>query len=489
MRKRPVLALAIAVALVAGCSGTPPEATPDVTFDQPLAVPPLAESRVEDGTRVFRLTAQEGSAELVPGVRSETWGFNGSYLGPTLRAERGEKVAVEVTNDLERTTTVHWHGMHLPAEMDGGPHQMVEPGGTWRPTWTIDQPAATLWYHPHPHGETEEHVYRGLAGLFIIDDGEDVAAGLPHEYGVDDVPVVVQDKRIAEDGSLVFDDSGNEIGTLGRTLLANGTAGAVHEVSTERVRLRLLNGSTARTYDFVLDDGRDVQLVGTDGGLLAAPVATDHVRLSPGERAEIVVTMEPGTQTMLRSTSPDLGNVVAARAFGGTDEFDVLLLRAADRLVPSPEVAPTLTRLPAVSDADADVTRSFVLEDRSINGRTMDMDRIDETVTVGATEVWEVTSRNPFPHNFHVHDVQFRVLSVDGAPPPPELAGRKDTIYLEPRRQYRLLLTFEDFTDPDVPYMFHCHLLLHEDEGMMGQFVVVEPGDQAGRPPSAGHSH
>jgi len=150
-------------------------------------------------------------------------------------------------------------------------------------------------------------------------------------------------------------------------------------------------------------------------------------------------------------------------------------------------VTATLTDLPAVSAAEPEVTRGFVLEDRSINGKTMDMGRIDETVTVDTTEVWEVTSRNPFPHNFHVHDVQFRLLSIDGAPPP-ELAGLKDTIYLEPRRHYRLLLTFEDYTDPKYPYMFHCHLLLHEDEGMMGQFAVVEPGQEAGLPPS-GHDH
>ncbi len=129
------------------------------------------------------------------------------------------------------------------------------------------------------------------------------------------------------------------------------------------------------------------------------------------------------------------------------------------------------------------MTREFELDDRRINGRTMDMGRIDETATVDATEVWEVRSIVPMPHSFHVHDVQFRVLTVDGDPPPPELAGPKDTVYLEPNRTYRLLMRFEDYTDPDVPYMFHCHMLLHEDEGMMGQFVVVEPGQDAGTVP------
>ncbi|HWU11418.1 MAG TPA: multicopper oxidase domain-containing protein, partial [Streptomyces sp.] len=215
----------------AACSAAPPEADVEVTFERPLAIPPLADSRVQaDGTRVFQLTADEGTTEFLEGTETATWGFNGSYLGPTLRAERGERVAVEVTNDLDEPTTVHWHGMHLPAAMDGGPHQMIEPGDTWRPYWTIDQPAATLWYHPHPHGETEKHVYRGLAGMFLLDDGTDVAAGLPHDYGVDDIPVIVQDKRFSEAGELTLDDSGNEIGTLGGTVMANGTIGAVQEV-------------------------------------------------------------------------------------------------------------------------------------------------------------------------------------------------------------------------------------------------------------------
>jgi hypothetical protein len=128
----------------------------------------------------------------------------------------------------------------------------------------------------------------------------------------------------------------------------------------------------------------------------------------------------------------------------------------------------------------------------------MDPGRIDEVVEVGTTEIWEVRSLDAFPHNFHVHDVQFQVVSIDGTPPPPELAGRKDTIYLEPRRRYRLIMRFEDFTDPAAPYMFHCHLLLHEDEGLMGQFLVVDDDDghdahgrtsDAGRPGHADARH
>ncbi|GAB6937954.1 multicopper oxidase domain-containing protein [Isoptericola variabilis] len=488
MLRAAVLA-AVVPLLAAGCGAIPGSVTSvdEPEFDRALPIPPLAESEVVDGVRTFSLTAQEGTTELLPGVDTPTWGYDGPYLGPTLRAERGERVAVDVTNDLPETTSVHWHGMHLPAAMDGGPHQAVEPGATWRPTWTIDQPAATLWYHPHPHGETEKHVYRGLAGLFLLDDDASRAADLPQEYGVDDVPVVVQDKVLDDDGRLVLKDDGGEPGTLGSTVVTNGVAGAYQRVTTERVRLRLLNGSTARTYSLGFAD-RGMDLVATDGGLLDAPVRLDRVRLAPGERAEVVVAMRPGETTRLHSSEADLGGVAAPFAMGGNDAFDVLELRAADELAPSPEPAWAPSEHAAgdaLHEEDATVTRTFDLDERTINGERMDAGRIDEVATVGSTEVWEVRNTIPMPHSFHVHDVQFRVLTVDGEAPPPELAGPKDTVYLEPRRTYRLLMRFEDYTDDVLPYMYHCHMLLHEDEGMMGQLLVVEPGSDARPGPSA----
>src|SRR5690606_28881217 len=221
----------------------------------------------EDGTRVFQLTAQAGSTSFRDGVETETWGFNGDFLGPTLRARRGEQVAVEVTNTLGESTSVHWHGMHLPPEMDGGPHQEVEAGGTWRPTWLVDQPAATLWYHPHPHGRTEKHVYLGMSGMFILDDDGADAAGLPAEYGVDDIPVSGQDPAFTAGGQLALaQENGVPSGGKGEVLMVSGAIGAVQEVATERVRLRLLNGSPLRSYNFGFDDDRSFQLVASDGG-------------------------------------------------------------------------------------------------------------------------------------------------------------------------------------------------------------------------------
>ncbi|MEE6282283.1 multicopper oxidase family protein [Georgenia sp. MJ170] len=468
----------------------PVEPPTEEGFTEPLAIPPLADSRVdEDGTRVFELTAQEGTMSFHPGEETSTWGFNGDFLGPTLRARQGEQVAVEFTNAIDETTSVHWHGMHLPPEMDGGPHQEVEPGGTWRPTWLIDQPAATLWYHPHPHGLTEKHVYRGLSGMFILDDATSDASGLPQEYGVDDIPLIVQDKDFDEDGELTL-VSPLPSGVMGKTIMVNGTVGAVQEVTTERVRLRLLNGSTLRSYNFGFDDNRSFQLVATDGGLLEEPHETNRIQLTPAERAEIVVELEPGEDIMLRSYPQRLGVIADPEGYGTLQTRDILRLQAADELAPSTEIAEQLSDYERLSEADATVTRHFEMENLRLNGQLMDMSRIDEVVTVGTTEIWEITNLDSIPHNFHIHDVQFEVLSIDGAAPPPELAGRKDTIYTEPQREYRLIMRFENYTSAEFPYMYHCHLLRHEDFGLMGQFLVLEPGAEPPTDlPDTGHHH
>jgi suppressor of ftsI len=456
----------------------------EVDFTNRLPVPPLADWTVDDaGRRVFDLRLQAGRTDFGRGgPGADTWGVSGEYLGPTLRAERGEQVAVRVTNDLGEATTLHWHGMHLPAVMDGGPHQMIAPGDTWEPRWRIDQPAATLWYHPHLHGETAQHVYRGLAGLFLIDD-PDGPASLPDEYGVDDLPVIVQDKSFSDDGQLDSDDRPfSPTGFLGETIVVNGAVAPYAEVTTERVRLRLLNGSNARIYNFGLvgSDGeeRGMHLVGTDGGLLSAPAAVDRVMLSPGERAEVVVSMTPGETMMLRSLPADLGaDFWNERFSGGDDTLDMLQLRAADDLDPSPQLPDRLAPAPDLRANDATVTRSFRLGGTNINGRDMDMNRIDQVVRVGDTEVWEARNAGGTPHNFHVHGVQFQVIDVDGDPPPPQLSGWKDTVYVAPDSIVRLIMRFDAYPDPDNPFMFHCHLLRHEDQGMMGQFLVVERGD------------
>jgi FtsP/CotA-like multicopper oxidase with cupredoxin domain len=473
--------LAVLLATTAGCGLGGGSSILPAEVSQPLPIPPLAPSTVDEaGRRVFSLDLEQGSHDFGAGEVPGTWGANGSgYLGPTLRAEVGEQVVVAVTNGADESTTLHWHGMHLPAQMDGGPHQMVDPGQTWSPTWTVDQPAGTLWYHPHPHGRTAEQVYRGLAGLFYLDDPGNAPA-LPDSYGVDDIPVIVQDKSFTSDGRLDFGTGASTaVGFIGDRLVVNGALGAYLDVTTQAVRLRLLNASTGRVYRFALSNGRPFDVIGSDGGLLAAPVRTTEVQLSPAERAEIVVSMTAGETTRLVSRPPELGARLSGTELFGREPFDVLELRAADRLRPSPPVPDRLADVPAADRGDAKATREFVLGGRTINKRQLDMQRIDESVPLGQAEVWRVTNPTSLPHNFHVHDGQFRVLSLDGAPPPEERAGWKDTVYVAPTTTAEILVRFDVHHDPAWPYMYHCHLMIHEDQGMMGQFVVLAPGETA----------
>ncbi|GAA3965581.1 multicopper oxidase domain-containing protein [Gordonia caeni] len=460
-----------------------------VAFDRELAIPDLAESRVEDGVRVFDLTMQEGRSDLGRGPDTPTWGINGAHLAPTLRAARGERVRVRVTNRLGEASTLHWHGMHVPARMDGGPHQMIDPGDTWTPDWRIDQPAASLWYHPHPHGQTARHVYRGLAGMFLIDDDAESALDLPRDYGIDDLPMIVQDRKFHGDGTL---DASTSLfqseGIIGDTVLVNGTPGPYVDVTTRTVRLRLLNGSNTRPYHFEFDDHREFAVIGTDGGLLPAPVSVRSLPLSPGERAEVVVAFRPGERVRLQSTPTPGGS----RFAGGDDHLEIAEFRAAHHLGGVATVPDRLVAVPPIPEAAATVTRSFALGGTSINGKAMDMARIDEVITAGATEIWTVANSGDGVHNFHIHDVRFQVLDIDGGAPPPHLRGWKDTVWVPRDSTLRLIMRFGHHTDTEVPYMFHCHLLRHEDEGMMGQFLVVPPGsstDAADYSAHTGHEH
>ena len=456
----------------------------ELSFGNELHVPPELEPAVdEDGRKRFDLTMQEGTSEFLPGQETGTWGVNGAYLGPTMRLERGDDVAMDVTNDLPETSTLHWHGMRVPAAMDGGPHQEIEPGEEWAAEWTVDQPAASLWYHPHLHGATAEHVYRGVAGMIIVED-DDVTEGLPADYGVDDVPLVVQDRAFRSDGELDLNATGPlwtqaTYGLMGDEILVNGTHDPYFEVEGERVRFRVLNGSNTRSMNFGLDDDRAFQLVGTDTGLLDVPVDLDRIRLSPGERAEIVVDFAPGDDVVLRSYAPkQAGSFAEDRLSGSDDEFDILRLTAAEELEPSDPVPAELATTPEITAPEGATERVFSLEGTAhINGDSMDMSRVDEVVPAGTTEIW--TIENPsVVHNFHIHDVAFRVLDIDGAEPPPELRGRKDTVYVAPQTSVRIAVEFGEHVDPETPYMYHCHLLEHEDQGMMGQFLVVEPGTE-----------
>lgn len=461
-----------------------------VVAENRLVIPPLLAPRLENGEKVFNLTVQQGSSEFFPGTRTASLGFNGAYLGPTLRARTGDAVRINITNSLSETTTVHWHGMHLPAAMDGGPHQLIEPGAIWQPHWTITNQAATLWYHPHQMGQTGEQVYHGLAGLFLIDDANGDALNLPHTYGVDDIPLVVQDRKFDASGQFVYQQTGANAnlpapaGMLGDTILVNGTRAPYLDVPQQLIRLRLVNGSDGRRYDFGFADRRGFSQIATDGGLLDAPVARTDLLLGPGERAEILVDLKDATGPLTLISYPidDHKNVFlsgASAIFGKDDEhqqFQILELRpqagtgtGATRAIP-----PVLNHIQRLSAPDAAQTRRFALDSWTINNKAMDHTRVDAVVKKGDTEIWEIQNQSPFYHPFHIHGVQFLVLDRNQVTAPAYEQGWKDTVIVRPAETVRVIMQFNDYADPHLPYMFHCHILEHEDKGMMGQFVVVD---------------
>ena len=464
----------------------------DVTAANPLNIPPLLEPTLHNGEKVFDLTAQQGSMEFYPGKRTETLGFNGNYLGPTIRAHRGDKVRMNVTNDLSQTTTVHWHGMHLPAAMDGGPHQTIAPGATWQPYWTITNEAATLWYHPHQMGVTGEHVYRGMAGLFIIDDDNSDSLALPKGYGVDDIPLVVQDRQFDASGQFVYRKGGGAFGApqpagmTGDTILVNGTLAPYLEAPRTLVRLRILNGSNGRRYNFGFSDSRPFYQIASDGGLLDAPVERTRMLLGVGERAEILVDLSGDDKPVTLMSYPVEQTVsgIGRTFFGEGDEnqqFTILEIRpqpAAARIASTTTMPKTLNHITLLAESEAVNTRLFRLDLKTINGQAMDDTRVDAVVKTGTTEIWEVRNESPFYHPFHAHGVQFQVLDRQHfgrpTPAPAYEQGWKDTVVVLPAETVRLIMRFGDYSDPNTPYMFHCHILEHEDMGMMGQFVVVD---------------
>ena len=465
-------AAAATASAAAACSDQPTPLGADAEA-RPLRIPPLEQGTLEGNVRRFELTAQEGEFEMIPGTMTKTWGFNGPYQGPTLYMRRGEKIEMTVRNELPEPTVVHWHGMHLPAAADGGPALMFPPGESWSPSWTVDQPAATCWYHPHPHQASAVHAYRGLAGGIVLDDDSSFA-GLPTEYGVDDIPVIITDANFTEDGQL---DEKN--GWVGSTVLVNGMTKPRFEASTRRLRLRVLNGATMRFHHLSL--GVPFTVVATDQGYLEAPVEADAILLSAGERVEIVVDLTPGKNLMLRSDGvPDLGGLPdrdTAETFGLTDKFDLLEIAAPPETAPEPEaLAEGFVAFDVPASASKE--REFRMKDMEINGKTMDMARVDEVVDHKGPEIWHVTNDNDdMMHNFHVHNARFAVIGVDNG----DLeftTGWHDTITVPPLATVHLMVEIGYYPDPTLAYMYHCHMLNHEDKGMMGQFVVVEPGQQ-----------
>ena len=222
--------------------------------ENPLRIPTAEQGSLAGNTRSFQLELRQGSSVFLPDTTTATLGINGDYLGPTLRFRRNEQVSLQITNQIGEPSTLHWHGFHIPTTEDGGPHQVIENSDTWNPQFTVVQFAGTFWYHSHMLNTAGEQVYRGLAGMIIVDDDEQQLE-LPSSYGIDDIPLVVQDRRFNSDGSFSYMNQYEDLvmGMHGESILVNGTYQPYFNPSTRLVRFRILNAANARTFNFAFE--------------------------------------------------------------------------------------------------------------------------------------------------------------------------------------------------------------------------------------------
>ncbi len=441
---------------------------------------------------VFSLTVHPDSVQFKPGLITQTFGINSSkYLGPTLIMRKGDSVSLTVDNQIGDTTTMHWHGLHVAPKNDGGPFSMIMNGMSWNPQFVVRNNAATYWYHPHMMGKTAAQAIKGDAGLIIVRDNDEAALNLPRTYGVDDFPIIVQSFEL---------DTFNQFmpkGMVDSIVLVNGTDTPYVSMPAQIVRMRMLNASGERTFNFGFTANKSFQVIATDAGLLTAPASTTRIRLSPGERAEILLDLNGmmGNTIYLMSYASELPIGIQGgptmpmppwsppmnSPLNGID-FNILQINVvAPTASPVTTVPATLVTDVPYSTSSANTNRYILMSADSVmvmdgpfyfNGNSYDMDRIDYRIPLNNTEIWTLKDSTMVAHPFHLHDTHFYILDRNGVPPSPTEAGRKDVLLIQSNEVVRFIAKFEDFADTSTPYMYHCHILMHEDDGMMGQFKV-----------------
>ena len=437
-------------------------------------LPRLANRSVETGRFEATLTAGPGTMQFAKGLDTPILSYNGESPGPLIEATEGDRVKILFSNRIrDEESTLHWHGMPVPADQDGNPMDPVAAGADR--TYAFDLPegsAGSYWYHPHPHGKTAQQVYRGLAGAFVVKPKVDP---VPAEYG--DTVLFFTDLRLAADGSMPANTMIDVMnGRVGDHVLVNGQKNPVLTVKAgARRRFRLFNATNARFLHLSFGEA-SITLIGTDGGLLEAPVQdAPSLLLAPAERVEIIVAFDKPGHIALRTLDYDRGWMGPGRPKDG----GVALLTVKVLQTPAPPAPPLPMNLRAIADLGAPaVTRRFVFGeamgmgangmkmDFMINGVSFDMNRVDIVSKVGQVERWEIANPTDMDHPFHVHGAQFQLVETErngkvaGAP----FRAWKDTVNVARGEAVRILLR----QDRPGLRMYHCHILEHEQLGMMG---------------------
>ncbi|MDF1590124.1 MAG: multicopper oxidase domain-containing protein [Desulfobacterales bacterium] len=463
------------------------------------------------------LTAAPDQAQIMAGRPTHVWKYTGkllrgkqdnmtnndnTYLGPTIRIQKGQKVRIHFQNRIPDPSIIHWHGLHVPADMDGHPRYVIPRGENYVYEFEVRNRAGMYWYHPHPHGRTGHQVYGGLAGLFIVSDDEEKSVALPADPY--DIPLVIQDRIFDGNNQLSYPVQNmmeRMTGLLGDRILVNGKPEYTLSVATRAYRLRLLNGSNSRVYKLAWEDGSPLVVIGSDGGLLEKPVQKNYVMLGPAERIELWADFSKypvGSDPAMVSLSFDAGTLNGGGRgrgmMGGSallpngypfTVFKVQVDRKEKETLVLPQRFSAIQRYQESAAVNSGSPRTFRLllnhMNWTINGRTFRMEEVadDEIVQLNTLDVWEFVNEPggmgmmgamDMPHPIHIHGMQFQVLGRSGVKHRGYVdEGWKDTVLLMPGERVKLLVRFEDY--PGL-FLYHCHNLEHEDMGMMRNYYV-----------------
>jgi FtsP/CotA-like multicopper oxidase with cupredoxin domain len=499
------------------------------TFVNPIPIPPLLTGdtfNISAATAVHNFNPNKPGDSVNTPIATYAFNQTGSnamtYLGPTMVWKKGSPLQINVTNNLYVRTTSHWHGLNLPSPMDGGPHEPIASGETWRPAFTVIDPVQTVWYHSHLMDSTTLQVNYGLAGMIIVEDPADnLRAQLPHDYGQNDFPIVIQEKGfvfVNHVATAIDTAGGGSIHTPGNGpfTIINGVLNGVLSVPPQMVRFRILNGSLRKSFQLGISPTLknptsasfdSLWLVATDGGYTAMPYHMDSILISPGERMEMVTDFSAYSHgdtvylsNLVRSIPTDIvtgGNNGQAppqpqKNTPGNAFLAFVIdtnIHPADPISSIPSSLVTYT----VDTSNIFMYRTKNLMGSSgsgspwtIDGDTMNMELINDTILVNTKEMWTIHNASNISHPFHIHKVQFQVVQfIDSLgnsfvyPNLPDfLKGYKDDVLVRSKCTIRFIAQFDSFPDnmiaPMNGFMYHCHILTHEDNNMMHQFVVVD---------------
>jgi FtsP/CotA-like multicopper oxidase with cupredoxin domain len=518
--------------LLSGCGSSDNSSSPAVQdyLDNPnlpsLHILPVLtdeDANMNDNKATYSLTANQNvnvNIESPEGTwTTPMWRYNNSPLPLVIKANRGDSMTLKFKNKLMADSTIHWHGFKIPANMDGGPDFPVAPNKSMTYRFTMNQPAASMWFHPHPDMQTGKQVYMGLAGVFLLND--DITKELEQSNqlpsGEQDITLLVQDRRFGmeKEGVRQLEYMNMDMdmdGMLGNKILVNGSVSPKLNVGTGKYRLRLYNVSNAKNYDFAFSDGRSFTVVGTDGGLLAKPVKVNNIFMGAAERVEIIVDFSKdalGSKVALISKAfqddvmpmGDMDNnndmntsdtmPMQGRVTNGTEanimRFDIVkeIEDTVNIYTTLPQRAEIHTRFKSDNADNKGNERQFNMTMAMngmggmmsfvINGKMFNSNRVDEYIASNSTEVWNITNNSPMAHPFHAHAIQWQILSRNGVPASGTDLGWKDTFLVPANESVKIIGKFEPVNQGD--YMYHCHILEHEDAGMMGYFRVGDSGN------------